>query len=233
MKKKLPKIEHPIFTVKVPCLDKEINFRPFTAKEEKIFLMARESGDSKQIALALKQVIGNCLVNDDIEDIPLSDVEYLFINIRSKSINNVIEFSIKGEDGKSIPLSFNLEDAKTMKSDDHDKVIRISDSMSLVMKYPTIDSLYSVIEDIQNESAQLELALSCIDYIAVDDEIFDLKDYSKEEIEEFVDDFDESTLNKISKFFETTPYTYFEIAYKDSKGEDKVFTVRGTDNFFT
>ena len=75
MKKKLPKIEHPIFTVKVPCLDKEINFRPFTAKEEKIFLMARESGDFKQVALALKQVIGNCLVNEDIEDIPLSDVE--------------------------------------------------------------------------------------------------------------------------------------------------------------
>ena len=139
----LPKIATPTYHLELPSTGQNIEFRPFLVKEEKLLVIAMESEDNKQITTALKSVIKNCLITKGIkvESLPTFDIEYLFLNIRGKSVGEQVEVNIIcPDDGETeVLVKINLEDIKVQKSDDHTNKIKVSDELMMEMKYPSLD----------------------------------------------------------------------------------------------
>lgn len=230
----LPKIDLPIYECELPSTGKNIKYVPFTVKEEKILLTAQESKDPKQMMLALKQIINNCLVDYDVDKLAIFDIEYLLIQIRSRSVDNVVDFEIEDPETKEkIKLVLDLSDVKIQKSADHTNKIKLSEEYVLFMKYPTIDQFQKMIEDKdQTPESSYEIILSCLDKLASQTEVFNFKDSTKEEIEEFMDGLHGDVVKKIKLFFSTMPKTRHEIQYKNSNGTEKTFVLEGTETFF-
>jgi hypothetical protein len=230
----LPKIKHPIFETTLPVSKTKVKFRPFTVKEEKILLIAQEANDEDQMIIALKQVLNNCIMNDvDIEKECIMDFEYLFIQLRSKSVNNIAEVVILDPDTEEqVELTFDLEKVLSRQHEDHTTVIKCSDNMVINMRYPTVDQYVMMVKDMMDNIAKFELIRACLESVVEGDEIHYLKDYSREEIAEFVDDFDKDTIAELAKFFDTMPTLYYETKYKDKEGVEKTFVIEGLQSFF-
>jgi hypothetical protein len=229
----LPKIKHPIFETTLPISGNKIKFRPFTVKEEKLLLVAQEANDEDQMVLALKQVINNCVVEGDTKDISIIDFEYIFIQLRAKSVNNIADIAIIDPDtGETVELAIPLDNVKTRDDPKHSRKIEVSDTMVIMMQYPTVDQYINMLKGMMDKGDQFELMLACMESVIEEDEIHKLAEYSRDEIVDFVDDFDEETTKKIGQFFETMPSLYYEAKYKDNQGEDKTFVIEGLKSFF-
>jgi len=138
----LPKIDLPVYQCELPSTGKKIKFVPFTVKEEKILLTAQESGETEQMMISIKQILNNCLVENTIDDLSVFDIEYLLIQLRSKSVDNEIEFEIKDpETDETVKLKLDLGLVKVYRNEAHTNKIKISDQYTLFLKYPTIDQL--------------------------------------------------------------------------------------------
>ena len=230
----LPKIDLPIYELQLPSNGKRVKYRPFTVKEEKILLIAKETEDSGQIITAIKQIVNNCLIDYDIDDLALFDLEFIIITIRSKSVDNTVKFEIADpETEEKISLELDLSKVKIEKSKDHDNKIKISDEFTMYLKYPGIDNFFAMIND-KNPSAEknYNMMISCIDKIVSEDDVFNLKDFSKKEINDFVESLSSDVTVKMKKFFDTIPKVTHEIPYVNSKGENKTFVIQGTQSFF-
>jgi hypothetical protein len=228
----LPKIELPLFELEVPSTGKKVKYRPFTVKEEKILLIAQEAKDIDQIVLAMKQIINNCVQGVDPEKLATFDMEYLVINIRSKSVNNVVDFKIRDpETNEEVPLSLNLDDVKVRFTPDHNNVIRINDDSVIVMRYPTINEISALLKS-KTKEAMFDIMVACIDKIESAGSVYLTDEYSKEEMIEFVDGLTNSTLSGIQKFFDTLPVLRFERKYINKNGVEKTFVVEGMETFF-
>jgi hypothetical protein len=229
----LPKIDLPLYEIILPSNGKKISFRPFTVKEEKILLTAQQSKDPDQIVTAIKQIVNNCVVNYDAERLALFDLEYLIINIRSKSVDNNIEFEVEDPDTKEkIKLELNLENVKVHRIENHTNKIKVDEKYTLFLKYPTIDFFSEIIKEELTPEKSYEILVSCIDKLASEDEVYNFKDFTKNQINDFVESLNADTLKKIKVFFDTMPKVRHELPYTNSKGEDKVFTIQGTQSFF-
>jgi hypothetical protein len=231
----LPKIEQPLFELELPSTRKKIKFRPFTVKEEKILLIARESNDIEQALLSVRQVINNCLVDYDIDKLAMFDLEYLLIKIRSKSIDNSVNFSIKDPDTKEkVDLKLDLEDVKVVRQDTHSNMIKIDDEYSLVMSYPTIREFTNMVSGKDPTAAEknYEIMISCMDKLVSKQEVYKFADFTTEEIEQFVEQLDGSIVKKLQEFFETMPKLRHEIKYKNSQGKENTFVIEGLETFF-
>lgn len=232
---KLPKFDMPKFEVVLPSTDKKVKYRPFTVKEEKILLIAKESGDYEQILLATEQIIENCVEGVDVKKLTTFDIEYLFISIRAKSVNNVIEFSIKdNETDEKINLVFDINDIKVFIPEGHTKVVEIEDGYSMIMRYPSVKELL-IFKDMNDDNAQeifFKTMVSCIDKIVNGDVVYEIDNFSEEEIQEFVDSLPGDAVVKIRHFFETMPSMKYVTTYKRSDGTEKQFVVQGLDSFF-
>lgn len=230
----LPKIDLPLYELTLPSNGKKIQYRPFTVKEEKILLTAQQSKDPDQIVTAIKQIVNNCIVEYDIDKLALFDLEYLLINIRSKSVDNNVEFEIEDPDTKEkIKLVLNLENVKVYRDDKHTNQISLDHTWTLFLKYPTIDDFAEIIK--KNELSpekSYEILISCIDKIASENAVMGFKDFTKKQVDEFIDSLHADVTKKIKTFFDTMPKVRHEMPYKNSKGEDKVFTIQGTQSFF-
>lgn len=228
----LPKIDQPLFNLTVPSTKTRIKFRPFTVKEEKILLIAQESKDTAQTIGAIKQVIGNCVQEDiNVDQLAIFDLEYILINIRSKSVNNIVDFAIK--DGEEeVKLSVNLDDIEVVETEGHSNIIKVRDNVALTMRYPDITSLSKLVNDEATTEEMFDIMLHCIDMIAVDEEVYVLKDNTKEEQTEFVESLTSDTVAKIKEFFDTMPTVKHDIEYKLKDGTEKSFTLKGLDAFF-
>ena len=230
----LPKIDLPIYELTLPSNGKKLQYRPFTVKEEKILLTAQQSKEPEQIVIAIKQIVNNCIIEYDVDNLALFDLEYLMINVRSRSVDSNVEFEIEDPDTKEkVKLVLNLENVKVHRDERHTNKIQIDDTYTLFLKYPTIDDFSDIIgkADLPPEKTY-EILMSCIDKLASEDEVYNFKDFTKKQVDEFIDSLNADVTKKIKIFFDTMPKVRHEMPYKNSNGEEKVFTIQGTQSFF-
>lgn len=232
----LPKIDKPLFELTIPSSNEKIKYRPFTVKEEKILLIAQESKDMKQAILAIKQILTNCIQDYDIEKLAVFDLEYILMQIRAKAVNDEMRFKVTDpETEEAVELTLNIDDIQIIRSDKHNKIIRVTDDISLVMKYPTIDFLTKIREDnsAEGESVALfELMKVCIDTVVEGENVYKLKDFTDEEVDEFMDSLESKVLANIKEFFDTIPKMRYETKYTTKDGTEKTFVAEGTETFF-
>ena len=231
----LPKLQQPIFEIKIPSTGKKVNYTPFTVKEEKILLIAQESKDTDQIILAIKQILNNCLHDVVVEDLAVFDLEYLLLNLRAQSVNNTLSFSIKDpETEEEIPLEIDIKEIDVVFNPEHTGTIHIDDNTVLKMRYPTANQLKDIIALAEGNDTDkmFDMMTSCFDALGTSEDTYKFDEYSKEEILEFTDGMSSGTVQEIRKFFETMPSMHYEKKYKNSKGEEKTFMVKGTETFF-
>jgi hypothetical protein len=230
----LPKIDLPIFELELPSTGEKIKYRPFTVKEEKILLVAQEDGSPQQEMLAAKQIINNCLVDGNIEDLAMFDAEYILINLRGRSVENSAAFTIKDPDtDEEVQLELDIDSIQVTKNDEHTNKIKINDDYVLFLKYPTINEFIKMFDYGPNDPlADYFIMISCLDSVASDDEVYKFTDYTQEEIDKFMDDMSADVIKQIQTFFETMPRLRQELKYTNKNDEEKTFVIEGMRSFF-
>lgn len=231
----LPKLKHPTFEIEVPTLQKKLMFRPFLVAEEKILLIAQQSGDLKEMILSLKQVIGNCCLDEtfDANKLATFDIEYVFLKLRARSVSNKADvYLTDNEDGKEYKFSVDLDEVQLVRDPNHDPRVQLTDTIGVVLKYPTVD-MVDVIAKMQVETeAFFEVMRYCIDYVTEGSSIHKFSDSTLEEQNEFLASIDIEGFTKITRFFETMPKMSYEINYKNSLGNDRKTILRNLNDFF-
>lgn len=232
----LPKIEHPINKINIPSTKKDHSFRPFLVKEEKLLLMAKESGNDSDIFTSIKQIVNNCALdkNFDIDKLTIFDLEYVFLKIRSFSIDNIVKISYRdNEDNKVYDFEIDLNDVKVEYPKKTSNVIKINDNVGLIMKYPSA-SLYSDEEFLNlKDNHYFELILRCVDKIYMDEEIYETNDISKKELEEFVENLEVKIFKEVNEFLMNVPKLSYTIKYTNSNGNQKEIYLNSLNDFFT
>ena len=232
----LPKIEHPIFDILIPSTKKNFKFRPFLVKEEKILLMAKTGADASGILAAIKQIVNNCCVeeNFNVDKLAIFDLEYVFLKLRANSVGNVIKVSFKdNEDNRDYPFEVDLGNVNIVYPKNVSNQIVIDESIGLIMKYPDA-SLYDD-KDFLNlgEEVLFELIVRCVDKIYQADQMFDPKNYSKEELSDFIDSLGVKAFEQIQAFLNDAPSMIYTITYKNSLGNERKIELKTLSDFFT
>ena len=208
----LPKIATPTYELVLPSTDQTIQFRPFLVKEEKLLVLALESEDNKQITTAIKSVLKNCVLTKGIkvEQLPTFDIEFLFLNIRGKSVGEELEVNIVCPDDETtqVTVDINLDDIQVQKSEEHNKQIKLDQNLMMEMKYPSLDQFIKNNFDF-NEKNQMDqsfqLIASCIDKIYTEEEVWATADCTKKEVNDFLEQMNSGQFKLIETFFETMP----------------------------
>ena len=245
----LPTITVPQYSLTVPSTNKEVKFRPFLVKEEKILLIAMESENQEQIIDATKTIIENCVYDDiNVAIMPTFDLEYIFLQLRGKAKGEDIELKFECPDCKGeIVVSVNIDHIQVLKEDDHDTNIKITDDLGVVMKYPSVElqaKIESSTKDKNNIDTLFFTIINCIDYIYDKDNTYPAKDHTEKEMNDFVESLTDQQFQKISTFFETMPKLKHEIELhctnkikgkgKEKKvcGHKEKMMLEGLANFF-
>jgi hypothetical protein len=236
----LPKIATPTYELELPSTQKKIRYRPFLVKEEKILIIAMESEDQKQITNAIKTVIGNCILSRGVkvEDLSTFDIEYLFLNIRGKSVGENVEVLITcPDDGETqVPVIIELDEIKVQTNPNHTRDIVLDDNLTMRMKYPSLNefikSNFNMEEGIGvNES--FELIASCIEQIYNEEESWSASDCTKKEMAEFIEELSSKQFKEIESFFETMPKLSHTIKVKNPNTEvESEVVLEGLSSFF-
>ena len=209
----LPKIATPTYSLELPSTGKTISYRPFLVKEEKLLVIALESEDTKQITNAIKAVIKACVLTRGIkvETLPTFDIEYLFLNIRGKSVGEDLDVNIICPDDNEtqVPVSINLDDIQVERSDDHNKRIALDANVMMEMKYPSLNEFIKNNFDFQEGKNQMDqsfdLIAQCIDKVYTEDEVWSTSDCTKKELNDFLESMNSKQFKEIEQFFTTMP----------------------------
>ena len=231
----LPKLDIATFEMVQPSTKNKILYRPFRVKEEKILLMAKESGEKIDIINAVKQVISNCIINEDfdVNNVPLFDLEYFFIKLRASSVGNICKFSIKdSDDGIEYEIEVNLDNVEVEFPENIDKKIMITDDIGVMMKYPDSTLADRISEKTSSTELLYELVVNSIDFIFTKDDTYSWSDSTAEEREEFLDNLSGSDYVKITEFFSVIPRINHIVNYNNSEGKEKKVIFRSLDDFF-
>ena len=234
----LPKLTTPTYELELPSTDEKIKYRPFLVKEEKILMMAMESKASADITQAVKDIVNECTFNKvNISNMPMFDVEYIFLQIRSKSVGEVSKLKLLCPDDEKTyaDVELNLNEVKVQVGDDHTNKIELGDGKGMIMKYPTLESFKETgIKDI-NPSNMLEVIGTCILQVYEEDgkKTYDSKDQTKKELADFIEQLSTKQFKDVQNFFETMPKLKHEITIKNpkTKKESKI-TLTGLNDFF-
>ena len=234
----LPKISTPTYELTVPSTGKNIKFRPFLVKEEKILIIAMESQSDKQIAQAVNDVLSNCILTKgvNIDDFSTFDIEYLFLNIRGKSVGESVDVMITCPDDNTtkVPVQVNLDDIKILKNDKHQRDIPLDGNLTMRMKYPSMGEFvknnFSVNMKVDDT---FDLVCSCIEQVFSEEESWAASDCTKKELHEFLEQLDSSQFKKIEQFFETMPKLShtLNVTNPNTKVVNKI-TLEGLNAFF-
>ena len=234
----LPKLNTPTYELEVPSTDEKIKYRPFLVKEEKILLMAIESAKNEEIVRAVKDIVSECTFNKlDVANMPMFDVEYIFLNIRAKSVGETSKIKVLAPDDKKtyIETEVNLTEVQVQVDDDHTNKIELTDDMGIIMTYPTIDSFQEA--GIQNVKASnmLDIIASCIlqIYEKNGEKVYQAKDQTKKELTEFIEQLNTKQFKELQKFFDTMPKLKHTVKVKNPKTKKSSdVTLNGLNDFF-
>ena len=235
----LPKIATPTYELVLPSSNRKIKYRPFLVKEEKILIIALESQDQKQIANAVKSILVSCILTKGIKVDKLStfDIEYLFLNVRGKSVGEQIEVMVTcPDDGKTqVPTSINIDSIKVEKSDDHKTDIKLDDTYTLRMRYPSLNEFIKTnftATDMKVDDT-FELIASCIDQVYSEEESWTQNDCTKKELTEFLEQLNSSQFKEIEQFFDTMPKLSHKVkVINPNTNVESEIVLEGLQNFF-
>jgi hypothetical protein len=230
----LPKIDQPLFDMTIPSSGKKITFRPFLVKEEKILLIAQQSGNDSEIIRAIKQILNNCIQDDlDLDSLAIFDLEYAFLKLRAKSVNNVVKLSYRDtEDDEVYNFDLDLDTIEIEIPKTINSKIEITDSVGMTMRYPSA-SITDSMGDFDNEVDLMTFfIINCIDTIYDEDNVYIANDFSEEEISEFLDGLDVKTFEKIREFFENVPRLYHKIEYTNKAESQRSIELTSLKDFF-
>jgi hypothetical protein len=241
----LPKLDVPVYEVKLISTDKTIRFRPFLVKEQKLFLMASESDDQKETVNVIRQVLKNCILDEiDVDNLSTFDLEFLFMNLRARSVGEIVDLKYKcnntlkdeaGEDKKctgSVEFNLNLLEIQPTKNPEHNTKIQLTENLGICLKYPTFEMIQKY-ETMNENDVMLNVLIDCVDYIYDKEQIYYAKDSTKEEIIEFIDGLQQSHLEKIKIFFDTMPEIKKDVHFKCPKCDyEEDIEIKGMQNFF-
>ena len=234
----LPKLNTPTYELEIPSTDEKIQYRPFLVKEEKILMMALETKDNAQIVNAVKDIVNECTFNKvNISTMPMFDTEYIFLQIRSKSVGEVSKLKLLCPDDKKTyaDVELDLNEVKVQVGDDHTNKIELTDDMGIIMTYPSIDSFSdSGIQDI-NASNMIDVIGTCIlqIYEQKGEKIYEAKDQTKKELTEFIEQLNTKQFQDVQKFFDTMPRLKHTIKLKNPKTKKtSEVTLSGLNDFF-
>ena len=236
----LPKIATPTYELELPSSGESIKYRPFLVKEEKVLVIALESEDNKEITNAIKAVLKSCVLTKGIkvEKLPTFDIEFLFLNIRGKSVGEELEVNIICPDDEKtqVPVTIDLDDIQVQKYDDHENQIKIDENIMMEMAYPSLDQFIKNNFDFDEKNAMaqsFELIATCIDKIYTQDEVWASADCTKKEMNEFLESMNSTQFKEIEKFFETMPKLSHTIKVTNPKTKKKSEVVlEGLASFF-
>ena len=234
----LPKLTTPTYELEIHSTDEKISYRPFLVKEEKILLMAMESGKNEDIVNAVKQIVSECTFNKlKVGTMPMFDIEYIFLNIRAKSIGEVSKLKLLCPDDKKTyaDVEVNLEEVQIQVDGDHTNKIELTDSMGMIMTYPTIDSFAeSGIQQI-NASNMTDIIGKCILQIYENngEKVYEAKDQTQKELQEFIEQMNTNQFKQVQKFFDTMPKLKHEVKVKNPKTKKTSEVIlQGLNDFF-
>ena len=236
----LPKIATPTYELELPSTGKSIKYRPFLVKEEKVLVIALESEDNKQITNAIKAVLKSCVLTKGIkvETLPTFDIEYLFLNIRGKSVGEELDVTlICQDDGETeVSVQIDLDDIQIQKNDDHTNQVKLDNSLMMELRYPSLDQFIKSNFDFDDKNQMdqsFALIASCIDKIYSEDEVWATADCTKKEMNDFLESMNSSQFKEIEKFFETMPKLKHEIKITNPKtGVESDVVLEGLASFF-
>jgi len=240
----LPKIVSPEYELILPSTGKSIKYRPFLVKEEKILLLALESKDNKQITNAIKQILKSCIITRGIkvEELPTFDIEYIFLNVRGKSVGENIDLIVTcNDDGETqVPVTIFIDEIQVHKDENHTRDINLGKDLVLRMKYPSLSEFIKTNFEFGSENSSsgieksFEIIASCMDVIFTKDESWSAKDCTKKELFDFIESMDTKQYKMIENFFQTMPILShtFKVINPNTKVENEV-TLEGLTSFFT
>jgi len=238
----LPKISTPTYELELPSTGKKIRYRPFLVREEKILIMALESEDTKQISSAIVQILSDCIATKTVKVSELStfDIEYLFLNVRAKSVGETVEVNVTCPDDNEtqVQMEINIDDIKVQKDPKHTNIIKLDDNLSMKLKYPSLEQFvennFEVNESESEVNKSLSMIISCIDTVYDQEESWSAADCTKKELEEFVEQMNTKQFKEIENFFVTMPKLSHTIKVKNpnTKVESEI-VLEGLASFFT
>ena len=235
----LPKISTPTYELELPSTGKKIKYRPFLVKEEKILIIAMESEDEKQITNAIKEVISSCIITRGVKVDQLStfDIEYLFLNIRGKSVGEEVEVMVTcPDDGETqVPTIINLDDIQIQKGKNHSRDIKLDDNLVLRMKYPSLEEFIK--NNFSGEEVTVDntfdLIASCVEQVYSEEESWSAADCTKKELTQFLEQLSSKQFKEIEIFFETMPKLSHTVNVKNpNTGVDNEIVLEGLTAFF-
>jgi len=238
----LPKINTPTYDLTLPSTGKKIKYRPFLVREEKILIMAMESENMSEITNAIVQILSDCIVSKDVkvESLATFDIEYLFLNVRAKSVGETVDVNLTcPDDGETqVEMSIDIDSIKVQKTRGHKNIIKLDDELSMKLKYPSLDQFvennFETEEGASEINQSLSMITSCVEMIYNQEESWEASDYSKKELDEFIEQLNTKQFKQIEKFFATMPKLSHKIAVKNPEtGVESEVVLEGLASFFS
>ena len=238
----LPKIATPTYELVLPSSNRKVKYRPFLVKEEKILIMALESEDTKQITNSIKSVLADCIITRGIkvDKMATFDIEYLFLNVRGKSVGETVEVNVTcPDDGETqVQLEIDIDTIKVQKDTKHSNVIKLDDNLSIQMNYPSLTQFIESNFDINDAKSQvdqsLDVIMSCIGQVYNEEESWDASECTKKELKDFVESMNSKQFKDIEAFFETMPKLSHKVKVKNPKTKvESEVVIEGLASFFS
>ena len=241
----LPKIDVPIYEATLPSNNQVVKFRPFLVKEQKLLLMSAQSTDTKEVIDSIKNILKNCIITElDIDILPVFDLEFLFLNLRARSVNEVVDIKYKCNnqlpDGEgelktcngSVEYKIDVLEIKPEFGENHSNKVEITENLGMVLRYPTFEMMKRI-ENKKEDEAVFELLMECIEYIYDKENIYYTKDTERDDLVEFIDNLQQKHLESIKVFFDSMPKIKKELDFICPKCglEDKI-VLEGVQSFF-
>ena len=236
----LPTIATPTYELELPSTGKKIKYRPFLVKEEKLLVLALETENTKDISTAIKTVLKSCIQSRGVkvESLPTFDIEYLFLNIRGKSVGEDVEVNLIAPDDEvtEVPVTINIDDIKIKKDEEHNKKVKLDETLMMEMKYPSLDQFIKSNFDFGDEVSMdqsFDLIASCIDKIYNEEEVWSTADCTKKEVNDFLEQMNSMQFKEIEKFFETMPKLSHSVTFTNPKTKvESTVVLEGLSSFF-
>jgi glutamyl/glutaminyl-tRNA synthetase len=238
----LPKINTPTYELVLPSNGKKIKYRPFLVREEKILIMAMESEDMKQITSSIVQILGDCIITKDVkvESLSTFDIEYLFLNVRAKSVGETVEVNVTcPDDGETqVEMKIAIDSIKVQKTRGHKNIIKLDDDLMMKLKYPSMDqfieSNFETSEKGSEVSQSLSMITSCIDMIYNEEESWEASDCTRKELDEFIEQLNTKQFKEVEKFFSTMPKLSHKVKVKNPNTDvESEVVLEGLASFFS